>query len=256
MAVLSALLAVLGGAIAGPIGLALCAAFAVALSVTGWRFAAQIALRAGGARPCGEREHPALHAAVRELARRAGVPTPSLWVIPSAQPNAFATGRGPRRAAIAVTDGLLRYLPADQLRAVLAHELAHIRNGDVLVASIAAMPAGLLGMAAGRLRRDGSPSARMVAALLAPLAAALMPPGASRRREYLADADGARLVGDARPLIAALQTLERGTEAIPVRVDAATASLYIASPLPRCGRLRTHPSFDERIRRLRRLRPA
>ena len=204
------------------------------------------------ARPLEPAQAPGLARMVDELAARAGVPTPRLYLIPSEQPNAFATGRNPSHAAVAVTEGLLAQLPAEQLRGVLAHEFAHIRNRDILVSTIAAMVAGAISAIANLLQlsflfggadEEDSP--------LGPLGAL-----ATSQREYLADATGAQLLGDGAPLADALASLERGTQLAPMRVNPATASLYIANPLPRTGLatlFMTHPPTAERIRRLRAL---
>jgi heat shock protein HtpX len=171
---------------------------------------------------------------VDELAARAGVPTPRLYLIPSEQPNAFATGRNPSHAAVAVTEGLLAQLPAEQLRGVLAHEFAHIRNRDILVSTIAAMVAGAISAIANLLQLS------------------FLFGGADEEDSPL----GAQLLGDGAPLADALASLERGTQLAPMRVNPATASLYIANPLPRTGLatlFMTHPPTAERIRRLRAL---
>jgi heat shock protein HtpX len=201
------------------------------------------------------------------LARRAELPTPRLFLIPSPQPNAFATGRNPERAAIAVTEGLLAYMPVDQVRGVLAHEMAHIKNRDILVSSIAAMVAGAVSAIANVLQfsllfggdEEDSPLGwlgMLATIVFAPVAAMLLQLGVSRQREYLADATGAQLLGGPEPLAAALETLERGASALPMPVNPATASLYMVNPLPRGGiatLFMTHPPLAERIRRLRAL---
>jgi heat shock protein HtpX len=193
---------------------------------------------------------------------------PRLYLIPSEQPNAFATGRNPQHAAVAVTEGLLRHLPPDQVKGVLAHEFAHIKNRDILVSSIAAMVAGAVSAIANVLQfslffggsdDEDSPLGALgtiAMIVLAPLAAMLLQLGVSRQREYLADATGAKILGTAAPLADALETLERGTQLSPMRVNPATASLYIANPLPRAGLatlFMTHPPTAERVRRLRAL---
>jgi heat shock protein HtpX len=192
---------------------------------------------------------------------------PRLYLIPSEQPNAFATGRNPRHAAIAVTSGLLTDLPLEQARTVLAHEFAHVRNRDILVSSIAAMVAAAIAAIANILQfsflfgghdeEEGGPLGwlgMLVAIVVAPIAAMLLQLGVSRQREYLADATAAQLLGEGRPLADALETLERSTQAVPMPVNPAVASLYIANPLPRAGLatlFATHPPIAERIRRLR-----
>jgi heat shock protein HtpX len=205
---------------------------------------------------------------VQDLAQRAQVPTPRLYLIPSEQPNAFATGRNPQHAAVAVTQGLLQQLPPDQVKGVLAHEFAHIKNRDILVSSIAAMVAGSISAIANVLQfsllfggddEDSGPLGligTLATIVLAPLAAMLLQLAVSRQREYLADATGAQLLGRGEPLADALETLERGAQAAPMAVNPATASLYAVNPLRRRGvatLFMTHPPLAERIRRLREL---
>jgi heat shock protein HtpX len=193
------------------------------------------------------------------------VPVPRLYLIPSDQPNAFATGRNPQHAAVAVTQGLLHQLPTDEVKGVLAHEFAHIKNRDILVSSIAAMVAGAISAIATILQfsmlfggdEDDSPLGligTLAAIIIAPIAAMLLQLGISRQREFLADATGAQLLGHAAPLVDALTTLERGAQALPMDVNPATASLYAVNPLPRRGLatlFMTHPPLAERIKRLR-----
>jgi heat shock protein HtpX len=188
-------------------------------------------------------------------------------MVPSPQPNAFATGRDPKHAVVAVTQGLVEYLPPDQVRGVLAHEFSHIKNRDILVASIAATIAGAIS-AVGNLFMwtamfggddDDNPLGligSLVLIFIAPIAAALLQLGVSRQREYLADATAARMLGTGRPLADALETLERGREVMPMQVNPATSSLYIVNPLSRrglSGLFSTHPPLQERVRRLREL---
>jgi heat shock protein HtpX len=196
------------------------------------------------------------------------VPTPRLYLIPSEQPNAFATGHNPMHAAVAVTEGLLAHMPPDQVKGVLAHEFGHIKNRDILVSSIAAMVAGAISAIASILQfsllfggddEDSGPRGlpgTIATIVFAPLAALLLQLAVSRQREYLADATGAQLLGRAAPLADALETLERGAQALPMAVNPATASLYMVNPLPRTGAatlFMTHPPLAERIRRLRAL---
>jgi heat shock protein HtpX len=264
---LTGLLIAIGGAIGGG-ALYLFAALAVVMNLVGYWFSDRIALAASRARPLQPGEAPGLRAAVERIAHRAQVPVPRLYLIPSEQPNAFATGRNPAHAAIAVTEGLLAHLPAAQVEGVLAHEFAHIKNRDILVSSIAAMVAGAISGIATALQfsmlfggsdDDESPLGilgTLAAIIVAPIAATLLQLGVSRQREYLADATGAQLLGRAAPLADALETLERGTQALPMNVNPATASLYAANPLPRRGLstlFATHPPMAERIRRLRAL---
>lgn len=264
---LTGLLIAIGGAIGGG-ALYLFVALAVLMNVVGYWFSDKIALAASRARPVNPGEMPSLEAAVSDLAHRAGVPVPRLYLIPSDQPNAFATGRDPSHAAVAVTQGLVYHLPDDEVKGVLAHEFGHIKNRDILVSTIAAMIAGAVSAVASILQfsmlfggsdEDDSPLGllgTLVAIIVAPIAAMLLQLAVSRQREYLADATGAQLLGEAAPLADALETLERGAEAIPMQVNPATASLYAVNPLPRKGLatlFMTHPPLAERIRRLRAL---
>jgi heat shock protein HtpX len=267
IAALTALLIAIGGAIGGG-ALYIFVALAVLMNVAGYWFSDKLALAASHARPLEPGEIPELEEIARDLAGRAGVPVPRLYLIGSAQPNAFATGRDPAHAAVAVTDGLLRQLPEDEVRGVLAHEFAHIKNRDILVSSIAAMVAGAVSAIATVLQfsllfggsdDDDSPLGligTLVAIIIAPIAATLLQLAVSRQREYLADAAGAQLLGRAAPLADALETLERESQALPMNVNPATASLYAVNPLPRQGiatLFATHPPIAERVRRLRAL---
>ncbi len=266
LAALTALLLAIGASIGGG-ALYIFVALAVLMNVVGYWFSDRIALRASRARPVEPGTLPELESIVRDLAERAAVPVPRLYVIPSEQPNAFATGRNPQHAAVAVTEGLLRHLPPREVRGVLAHEFAHIRNRDILVGSVAAMVAGAVSAIANILQfsllfggeEDDSPLGlvgTIATVLFAPLAATLLQLAVSRQREYLADATGARLIGSGAPLADALETLERGARAVPMGVNPATASLYAVNPLPRAGvaaLFMTHPPTAERVRRLRQL---
>ena len=262
---LTALLIAIGGAIGGG-ALWLFVALAVLMNVAGYWFSDKIALKASRARPLAPGEIPELEQIAGSLAQRANVPVPRLYLVPSDQPNAFATGRNPQHAAVAVTEGLLLQLPTEEVKGVLAHEFAHISNRDILVSSIAAMVAGAISAIASILQfsmlfggsdEDDSPVGllgTLAAIIIAPLAAMLLQLGISRQREYLADATGAQLLGHAAPLADALTTLERGAQALPMDVNPATASLYAVNPLPRQGLatlFMTHPPLAERIRRLR-----
>ena len=261
---LTALLIAIGGAIGGG-ALWLFVALAVLMNVAGYWFSDKLALKASRARPLERGEIPELEQIAGLLAQRANVPVPRLYLIPSDQPNAFATGRNPQHAAVAVTQGLLRQLPTDEVKGVLAHEFAHISNRDILVSSIAAMVAGAISAIATILQfsmlfggdEDDSPLGligTLAAIIIAPIAAMLLQLGISRQREFLADATGAQLLGHAAPLADALTTLERGAQALPMDVNPATASLYAVNPLPRQGLatlFMTHPPLAERIKRLR-----
>lgn len=265
IAALTALLAGIGALIGGGF-LYLFAGLAIASNVVGYWFSDRIALRFSRARPVEPGTMPELEAMVQDLAQRAQVPVPRLYTIPSEQPNAFATGRNPEHAAVAVTDGLLHNLPTDQVKGVLAHEFGHIQNRDILVSSVAAAVAGSIAAIAevfqwslffGSEDEDAGPLGwigLLAAIIVAPIAATLLQLAVSRQREYLADATGADLLGHATPLADALVAVDRTARAIPMSVNPATASLYIVNPLTRQGLatlFTTHPPLAERVRRLR-----
>jgi heat shock protein HtpX len=271
MAALFALLAAGGRAVAGTDGLLLFGGLGLAVNAVMYWFSDKLALLAHRAQEVSAAEAPTLHAAVSRLARGAGLPTPRLYLIPSEAPNAFATGRGPRHAAIAVTEGLLHELSERELEAVLAHELAHIKNRDVLVATIAAAVAGLISTAGYVMqwglmlggRNDGDERSGGLAALawiiVAPLIAVFIQLAISRSREYGADAAAARLTGDPNALADALTTLEHSRTRQRYEFGGpATAHLFIVSPVrgsaaALVNMFSTHPPIEERVRRLRRM---
>jgi heat shock protein HtpX len=264
---LTALLIGIGALIGGKF-LYIFVIFAVAMNVAGYWFSDRIALAASRAKPVSEQEAPQLYKILRELTERADLPMPRVYTIPSEQSNAFATGRNAKHSAVAVTEGLMRFLPEDQIRGVLAHELSHVKNHDILVTSVAAMIAGAIAAVANILQfsflfgglgdEEDSPLGfigALATIILAPIAAAILQMAVSRQREFLADATGARLLGTGKPLADALETLEHGVQAVPLQVNPATASLYIVHPF-RGGQglsnmFSTHPPLAERIRRLR-----
>jgi heat shock protein HtpX len=250
------------GALIGGVALYGFIALAVIMNGAAYWLSDRFAIRMSRAQPLDESEAPELHRLVEDLAQRFQVPKPRLYLIPSDQPNAFATGRNPKHAVVAVTQGLVNQLPADQVRGVVAHEFAHIKNRDILVSSIAAMIAGAISLLQymlffGAGDDDESPLGAIgavVALIVGPIAATLLQLGVSRQREYLADATAARVLGEGRPLADALESLERGREVLPLQVNPATASLYIVNPLSGGGMaslFSTHPPIGERVRRLR-----
>ena len=269
LAGLSALFIAVGGLVGGTGGIVAFLLIAVVFNLAMYWFSDRIALKVSRARPLEPGEAPDLVADVEDLATRARIPIPRLYLMPSEQPNAFATGRNPKHSAVAVTEGLLALMPREQVRGVIAHELAHIRNRDVLVATIAAMIAAAISAIANFLQfqwlfgggdDDESPLGlvgTIAAIIVAPIAAMLIQLAVSRQREYLADQTAAELLGEGRPLADALGTLSRGVEALPMAVNPATASLYIANPLGgRGGRgmgalFSTHPPIPVRIEKLR-----
>lgn len=267
--VLGALVVGFGALVApGQIGFFL--VLSLAMNLGAYFFSDRIVLRLHRAIEVTEAEAPDLHAVVAELAGRAQIPKPRVCIIPEAQPNAFATGRNPKHGVVAVTEGLLGLLDARQLRGVLAHELAHIKNRDILLSSVAAAVASLITYAAQMLTLGalfGSSAAEeeegegagaaggLLAMLVAPIAATLVQLAISRSREYLADETGARISGDPTALARALQRLERASgSTAPLQTAPATASLFIVNPFGTLGRLArlfsTHPSTEERVRRL------
>ena len=274
VAALTGLLIAIGYLIGGAGGLVLFAAIAVVFNLVMYWFSGPMALKMSRAVEVSEQEEPELHRMIASLASRAGVPKPGVYVTPAEQPNAFATGRNPKHASIAVTQGIQRLLPARELEGVLAHEMAHIKNRDILIASIAAMVAGAISAIANFLQfslffggsDDESPLGiigLLATIILAPIAALVIQLAISRQREYVADATGAELLGDPLPLADALEGLQRGAEAIPMRVNQATAPLFIVNPLAAearssrgrgmLGLFSTHPPMEERVARLRRM---
>lgn len=266
LGVISALLIAVGGML-GKGWLLGSIVFAVVMNVGSYWFSDKIVLAMSGAQPIDEMEAPELHAMVAELARAAGIPKPRVFMTPEMQPNAFATGRNPEHGVVAVTQGIVRLLSPRELRGVLAHEIAHIANRDILVSSIAAVMVSALSAIAnamqyammfgmGRSRDDegGSPLAALAVAIVAPIAATIVQFAISRQREYLADASGAEISGDPRALADALAKLQRGAVAIPSDVSPATASMYIVNPFSglrgMISLFSTHPPMEERIERL------
>ena len=267
MAALVALLAIGGWAFGGRSGFLLFGGIGLAMNFLSFWFSDQIALRSNRAQPISREQAPELYEIVERLSREAGIPVPPIYLIPSDSPNAFATGRGPSHSAVAVTSGLLQQLDARQIEGVLAHELSHVRNRDVLVGTVAAGLAGVIaslgwvmqmGMlfGGGRGQQRTSPLAALAWIILAPLIATLLRLGISRSREYGADASGARLTGDPGGLADALERLEQGSARQPYQyAGPATAHLFIVNPLRGNAKmvslLSTHPPIQERVARLR-----
>jgi heat shock protein HtpX len=270
---LSVLLVIVGGAVGGQNGLKIALAFAVFMNGISYFFSDKIALISSGAQPVTREQVPRLYAVMERLAAKVNLPLPKLYVIPEAAPNAFATGRNPRHASVAVTEGLLQLMNDDELEGVIAHELSHVRNYDILVTSIAATIAAAITYLASMGRwamifggwggrdddRDGGGGgiAAILMIFLAPIAAVLLQLGISRQREYSADATGARMVGQPYGLISALQKLGAYNKRIPTTsLNPSTAALCIVKPM--FGRdgmlgslLSTHPPLEDRIAALR-----
>ena len=270
LAVLTAMLVLLGGAIGGRQGMLIALIFAFVMNFVSYWWSDKIVLAMYGAQPVDEASAPELYNMVRRLATKAGAPMPKVYLIPSEQPNAFATGRNPSHAAVAVTESIMRILDREELEGVLAHEMSHVLNRDVLISTIAATLAGAITylahmaqwaafMGGGRHDDDESPSpiAMVLMAVIAPIAAMLVQLAVSRSREFHADASGARLAGRAYPLAKALEKLDMASRAIPMNANPATAHLFIMNPLRGESLMRlfsTHPSTEERIARLRAMR--
>ena len=264
LATLTGLFVVIGFAIGGAQTALLFLGLGAIFNLGAYWFSDKIALKMSGAKPISEQEAPRLYQMVRELTTRAGLPMPSLHLIPQEQPNAFATGRSPDKSAVAVTQGILKLLSEDELRGVIAHELAHIRNRDVLIQSVAATIGGAITYLGYMLLwfggDDESPlgligSLAMV--ILAPIAASIIQLAISRQREYSADATGADICGNPESLASALLRLEEGAKAMPMHVNQAAEPLFIVKPVHGgfAGLFSTHPPIEERVKRLRQMRP-
>jgi heat shock protein HtpX len=266
LASLGGLLVLIGFLIGGAQTALLFLFFAALLNMGAYWFSDRLALTMARAKPVTEQEAPELYEIVRDLTTRAGLPMPRLYVIPQEQPNAFATGRNPKHSAVAVTQGILKLLSEDELRGVLAHELAHVRNRDILITSVAATIGAAITYLGYMLLwfggDDDSPFsliASLALVLLAPIAATIIQLAISRQREFSADATGAEISGNPESLASALLRLEQGAEAIPMQVNQATEPLYIVKPFSGGGIAKlfsTHPPIEERVRRLRQMRPA
>jgi heat shock protein HtpX len=266
MAALGGLLVVIGYAIGGVGGATGFLVIALLLNFVFFWFSDKIALASARAKPISEAEAPQLYQMVRELTTRADLPMPKLYVIPSDQPNAFATGRNPKHSAVAVTSGITKLLSEDELRGVISHELGHVRNRDILTQSVAAAIGSAITWIAYMMLwfggEDDSPLgliANLAMFLLAPISATLIQMAISRQREFSADATGAQICGNPESLASALLRLEEGAKAIPMRVNQATEPLYIVKPFSGGGiasLFSTHPPIEERVRRLRQMRPA
>ena len=272
LAVLTVMLVLIGGAVGGRQGMLIAFFVALVMNFVSYWFSDKMVLAAYGAQPIEEAAAPRLYAIVHRLATRAGIPMPRVYLIPSETPNAFATGRNPEHAVVAVTEGIMRILDEEELEGVLAHELSHVKNRDVLISTIAATLAGAItylahmaqwaAMFGGRRADDdeggSNPLAMILLAVLAPIAALLVQMAVSRSREFQADATGAQVAGKSWGLAKALEKLQMANQQIPM-ADAtpATAHLFIVNPLSGQTLMRlfsTHPPLEERIARLRAMR--
>ena len=274
LTVLTCLLVLAGGALGGQQGMVIAFVLAFVMNVGSYWFSDKIVLRLYGAQPVDEAQAPGLYRIVRELAAEAKIPVPPIYIIQDDSPNAFATGRNPSHAAVAVTEGILRILSEDELKGVLAHELSHVKNRDTLIMTIAATLAGAITYLAqmaqwaaifggGRRSDDedagggGGLIGMLLMAILAPIAAMLVQMAISRGREFEADASGARLCHRASGLERALAKLEAAARQEPLNATPATAHLFIVNPLTSGGLatlFSTHPPIEERIARLRAMR--
>ena len=267
LAAIGGLFVLLGTMFGGPTGAMLGLVIAFVITGASYWYSDRIAVRAAGAHEVSPQQAPELHGMVEELALSAGLPKPRVHISPSPQPNAFATGRNPSHSAVAVTEGLLRECPPNEVRAVLAHEMAHIRNRDILIGSVAAAIATAIsflaniamfaGMFGGSSDDDDGPSGAtlLLMAIVAPVAAGLLQMAVSRSREFEADRVGAQISGDPLALAAALRRLDQSSQRTPMDINPAQASAWIVNPLT--GRRKdmtrlfmTHPPMDDRIARL------
>ncbi len=265
LAAIGGLMIVVGGAIGGSGGAAIGMAIGLLFVGGSYWFSDKLAIRSARAVEVSEAQMPRYHAIVRDLCERADMPMPRLYVSPDPQPNAFATGRNPAHAAVCVNQGILDILTWEELQGVLAHEISHVRNRDILISSVAAAVAmgitflarmamwGAMFGGGGRDRNDNV-LGTLALAILAPVAAMFLQAALSRSREYEADRRGAKLLGTGEPLARALEKLDRGVRMVPPSVDPAQASAYIANPLSGhkgAFSMSTHPPMEDRIARLR-----
>ncbi|WP_243439715.1 zinc metalloprotease HtpX [Fundidesulfovibrio soli] len=269
LGVLTAVLVLMGSAMGGRTGMIIAFGLALVMNVGSYWFSDKIVLRMYQAQELTEADAPGLFDLVAQLSRNAGLPMPKVYLIPQEQPNAFATGRNPENAAVAVTEGLLRLVSPDELAGVLAHEMGHIKNRDILVQTVASVVAGAITSLASMIKwgaifgmgrssdeeGGGGGISAIFMAILAPIAAMLIQMAISRSREYLADETGAKLAGNPLPLAGALKKLDDYAHAVPMQgANPATESMFIVNPLSGggiAGLFSTHPPTEERIRRLR-----
>lgn len=270
LALLTVLMVTMGSALGGRTGMVTAFVLALGMNFFSYWFSDKIVLKMYGAQEIGEHDHPMFYNMVRHLAARAGLPMPKVYIIPSDSPNAFATGRNPEHAAVAATEGILRILSPEELEGVMAHELAHVQNRDILIGTIAATFAGAISMIGNMLQwgamfgagrgddEDGGGIGGLVGslamAIIAPIAAMLIQMAVSRSREYLADASGAQICGHPLALASALRKLHMASQALPMQeAPPATAHMFIVNPLTGGGiasLFSTHPPMEERIARL------
>lgn len=266
MSVLTVLVILIGGSLGGQSGMMMALILALVMNGGSYWFSDKIALSMTGAKPLSKQDNIEIYTMVQRLTSNAGMPMPRLYITPSAQPNAFATGRNPEHSAVAVTQGLLNILNYEELEGVIAHELAHIKNRDVLISTMAAVMAGVITTIAdwaqwalmfgwGSGDEDEGPGllGTLPLIILGPIAAILVQMAVSRSREYLADSTGARIVGHSRGLSNALLKLEQASRVVPMDVSPAASHLFIVNPLSAkklINLFSTHPSIEDRVRKL------
>ncbi len=259
-----------GGMIGGRQGMTIALFFAVAMNAFAYWFSDKLVLKMYRAQQVDESAAPELYSIVKRLSTKAGLPMPKVYIIPQDQPNAFATGRNPKHAAVAATEGILRLLSPEELSGVIGHELSHVKHRDILISSVAATVAAAISYLAqmgqwalifgggGRRERDENPLGALLMLFLAPIVALIIQMAISRSREYSADDSGARLAGNPRFLSSALRKLDYASKAVPMtRANPATAHMFIVNPLSGKSLLRlfsTHPPIEERIQRLEGMR--
>ncbi len=262
---LTGVLLFVGQLVGGASGLKFALIFAIIMNLGSYWFSDKIVLRMYRAKQINESENPRLYKIVKEVSEKSKIPMPKVYILPSDGLNAFATGRNPKHAAVAATAGILRALNDDELKGVMAHEIAHVGNRDILISSIAATIAGVISYVAfmarwaaifgGRGRDSGNIVSLLVLAIITPLVATIIQLAISRSREYLADATGARIMQSSSGLASALEKLEAGAKNHPMRnVNQATAHMFIVSPLRGGGLVKffsTHPDVQSRVKRLR-----
>lgn len=270
LALLSGIIIVLGGVLGGKGGIIIAFALALFMNVGSYWYSDKIVLRMYGAQEVGPHDAPMLHQIVDELAHKAGIPKPRICVIPEQAPNAFATGRDPEHGVVAVTQGIMQLLSTEELKGVLAHEIGHITNRDILIQSIAGVMAtaivsianfmqfaAIFGFAGGDDEEGSNPFAALLLAFVAPIAASLIQFAISRSREYLADDTGARLAGNPLYLASALEKLNSYSQRVPMQHGSqATAHMFIVNPFSGANMAKlfsTHPPIEERVSRLRQM---
>lgn len=269
LGVLSAIILFFGAAFGGRSGLMIALIFAIAMNVGSYWFSDKIVLTMYRAQEVSQNDAPALHAMVDELSARAGIPKPRVCIMPEQTPNAFATGRNPEHGVVAVTEGILRLLSPEEIKGVLAHEIGHIKNRDILIQTIAGVMASVITSLAfmakmafffggGGDDEDGNPLAALILAIVAPIAAMLIQMAISRSREYLADDTGAHLAGNSHGLASALEKLDAYSKQAPMHAGGqATAHMFIVNPfagMSMSSLFATHPPIAERVQRLRQMR--